>query len=139
MGDHAKFFSTVPTKKISDFYDDDSLPEIITEWMTPILIYDMPPNTHAVSFDVIKTARDEWSMCLQGFEIIDDKNNIGELNYRMLYTSSMTYNRLNWESKVEFAEGIEKLERVISRIMEGDNKASALLKQYKKVGVSIYP
>ncbi len=135
-GDYAKLISYDTKEMLPDYIDEDALLEIITEWATPVLMFDMPKESHTVAFMVTKIVGEDWDMCLQGLERIpEEKYKTIEWNHRMLYSSSMTSNRLTWKSEGDYKEEIEKLLRVFRRMMSEDNEAAALLKKYHEVVV----
>ena len=52
--DYAKLISFDTKKMLPDYIDADALLEIITEWATPVLMFDIPKVSYTVAFMVRK-------------------------------------------------------------------------------------
>lgn len=123
-------------ESLPDYIEADALLEIINEWATPILLFDMPKTTHTVAFNVKKFDGEDWNVYLQGLkEIPKDKYKTIEWNYKMVYSSSMTRNMLTWKSDGEYTEELDKLLEVLRSVISSENELAALLKQYDEVVV----
>ena len=55
-------------ESLPDYIEADALLEIINEWATPILLFDMPKTTHTVAFNVKKFDGEDWNVYLQGLK-----------------------------------------------------------------------
>ena len=133
-GDYAKLMEYDMDESLPESIGEEELLEIITEWATPVLMFDMPKESHTVAFSVSKYVGKDWSLCLQGLEKIpEEKYKTIEWNYGMIYTSSITNNRLTWKSEGEYKFELEKLICVIKKMVEGDSKVAAMLREYPEI------
>ena len=134
--EYTRLMSYDTKESLPDFIDEEALTEIITEWVTPILMFDIPKESGTVAFMVVRGADNEWDLCVQGLkEIPKGKYKSIEWNYRMIYSSSMTNNRLNWKSDGEFMEEEEKLLRVFRKLINENNEVATMLRKYNEVAI----
>lgn len=133
-GDYAKLMAYDTTESLPESIDEEELLEIITEWATPVIMFDMPKELHTVAFHITKFVGKDWDLCLQGLEKIPEKRyKTIEWNHRMIYSSSITSNRLTWKSEGEYKDEIEKLLRVLRKMIEGDSEVATMLRKYPEV------
>ncbi len=133
-GDYAKLIAYDTHEVLLETINEEELIEIIMEWATPIMMFDMPKKSHTVAFKITKFDGMDWNLCLQGLDKIpEDKYKTYEWNQGMVYSSSVTKNVLIWKSAGELKEEYDKLIRVFRIIMSGESKLANLLREYQEV------
>lgn len=113
--------------------NEDVLEKQIIEWATPIIKFDIPVNASVVAFNVAKFQGKPWHLALQALGETDhEKYSTIEWNHNLIYTSTITNNAIEWDSEESWTDGIDKIKRIINKVLSNTD-VSAKLKSYSEV------
>lgn len=113
--------------------DEDVLEKQIIEWVTPIVKFDVPQNADVIAFNITKFQGKPWHLALQALGETDyEKYSTIEWNHNMVYTSTITNNVIEWNSEEAWIDGVDKLKRIINKLLENTD-ISGRLKTYSEV------
>lgn len=121
------------SEKKEKVIDEEVLEKQIIEWAIPIVKFDIPANASVVAFNITKFQGKTWRLALQALGETDPKKYTTiEWNHNLIYTSTITNNAIEWDSEENWSDGIDKIKRIINKLVSNAD-VSVILKNYSEV------
>lgn len=121
------------SEKKEKVIDEEVLEKQIIEWAIPIVKFDIPANASVVAFNITKFQGKTWRLALQALGETDHKKYTTiEWNHNLIYTSTITNNAIEWDSEENWSDGIDKIKRIINKLVSNTD-VSVILKNYSEV------